>query len=351
MTAPSIWLLDKLQREGGLAREEYLALIGKWQSVPLRAELFARARQIAGNLYGRDIYLRGLIEISNHCKNDCYYCGIRAGNRDVVRYRLSSEDILACCARGDELGLRTFVLQGGEDGWFTDERMTAIITTIKSRFPGTALTLSLGERSRESYARLRAAGADRYLLRHETADPGHYRRLHPPALSFENRRRCLKDLRSLGFQTGAGFMVGSPGQTHASLAEDMLFLQELQPQMVGIGPFIAHAGTPFAGEPAGSAEQTLFLLALVRLLLPSALLPATTALGTVAADGWERGVMAGANVIMPNLTPPAEREHYRLYDNKNGTSAEEQTAITERMAKIGYQVVAGRGDHHSFPKT
>lgn len=339
-------LLDKLAQTGGLAREEYLRLLGGWQT-PLAEEVTARARETARRHYGRDIYLRGLIEVSNHCKNDCRYCGIRAGNRAATRYRLSPEEIYASCAEGWVLGLRTFVLQGGEDPFFTEERVVEIVQGIKARFPGAAVTLSLGEWPRQSYEAFRAAGADRYLLRHETADAAHYGELHPPPLSFENRRRCLFDLRAIGFQTGAGLMVGSPGQSEETLAADLLFLQELQPQMVGIGPFIPHADTPLAAVPAGSAAQTLYILALVRLLLPTALLPATTALGTVAADGWERGVLAGANVIMPNLTPPGRREHYQLYNDKNATSAGEREAIAQRMEAIGYRVTDSRGDHCS----
>ena len=340
-------LLDKLQETGGLERAEWLRLLNAWDT-PLRDDAMARARSVTQSVYGRDIYLRGLIEISNHCKNNCYYCGIRAGNRKAVRYRLLPEDILACCAEGYALGLRTFVLQGGEDPWFTQQRVVQLVRDIKAGWPDVAVTLSLGEWPRESYAAFREAGADRYLLRHETASPTHYARLHPPALTFAQRSACLYTLKDLGYQTGAGLMVGSPGQTGDSLADDMLFLQALQPQMVGIGPFIPHRDTPFANAPAGSAEQTLYQLALVRLLLPAALLPATTALGTVAADGWERGVLAGANVIMPNLTPEGPRANYQLYNHKNATSARERDAIAGRMAAIGYTVAAGRGDHAAY---
>lgn len=338
-----IRLLDRLEQGESLSKEEYVGLIDSWDT-PLREELARRARIATNRAYGSDIYLRGLIEISNHCKNDCYYCGIRRGNAAATRYRLSPGQILASCAEGYDLGLRTFVLQGGEDPWFTDERLCGIIREIKNRFPDCAVTLSLGERGDESYEILRKAGADRYLLRHETADAAHYGLLHPKEMSLESRMRCLYKLKRLGYQTGAGFMVGSPGQTNETLGEDMLFLQRLRPEMVGIGPFIPHRDTPFAEKPAGSADKTLFLISLVRLILPDALLPATTALGTVTSDGWERGVLAGANVIMPNLTPDVQRKHYALYNNKNATSAWDRAAIAERMVAIGYAVVDSRGD-------
>lgn len=336
-------LLETLATEHTLTRAQCRMLLQNHNAIDPE-ELFHRARAAREHIYHKDIYLRGLIEISNYCHNDCLYCGIRRSNAYAQRYRLTPAQILDCCDRGYALGLRTFVLQGGEDAWFTDERLQALIGEMRARWPDCAITLSLGERSRESYAALRRAGADRFLLRHETADPAHYRQLHPKGLTLQNRIRCLCDLRSLGFQVGAGFMVGSPGQSVETLAQDLLFLQELRPHMVGIGPFIPHRDTPFADKPAGSAELTLFLLAVVRLLLPGALLPATTALGTVADDGWERGMLAGANVIMPNLTPPREREQYQLYDGKDPTAAEERERIAGRMAAIGYRVVDERGD-------
>lgn len=340
-------LLERLAEGHTLAPEEYLALLRARDAIDPEA-LFAKARDLRERAYGSEVFLRGLIEISNYCRNDCFYCGIRRGNTRALRYRLTPEEILECCERGHALGLRTFVLQGGEDSWFTDERACAVIREIKRRFPDCAITLSMGERNRESYAALRKAGADRYLLRHETAEPAHYAILHPPELTLQNRMDCLRNLRELGFQVGAGFMVGSPGQTDETLARDLAFLQDLHPHMVGIGPFIPHHDTPFAEYPAGSTELTLFLLAIVRLILPDALLPATTALGTVADDGWERGMLAGANVIMPNLTPPLERSRYQLYDNKNGAAAEERDAIAARMAAIGYHVVNRRGDHRTI---
>lgn len=343
-------LLAKLAAGRGLKRQEYAELIRGRELVDAE-RLFALARRERERVYGREVYLRGLIEISNHCKNDCLYCGIRRGNRAAVRYRLSRESILESCARGYALGLRTFVLQGGEDPRLDDAFICGTVAAIKKNWPDAAVTLSLGERERASYQSFREAGADRYLLRHETADAAHYGRLHPAGMSFEHRMRCLRDLKELGFQVGAGFMVGSPGQTPETLAADLDFLREFRPQMVGIGPFIPHHDTPFAREPQGSVDLTLFMLALVRLTLPGALLPATTALGTAASSaglgGWERGMQAGANVIMPNLTPREERRHYLLYDGKTVTDAEESDEIAARMAKIGYEVTVSRGDAKS----
>lgn len=315
------------------------------------AKLLAqKAARIRDERYGKNVFVRGLIEFTNYCRNDCYYCGIRNGNARAQRYRLTKEEILECCREGYALGFRTFVLQGGEDPWFTDGRMVDLISAIKGEFPDCALTLSIGEREEDSYRAFRQAGADRYLLRHETADPEHYRLLHPPALSLKHRLNCLRTLKRLGFQTGAGFMVGSPGQTADTLASDLAFLQELQPEMVGIGPFLPHRDTPFGGREAGSVELTLYLLSLVRILLPDVLLPATTALGTAAADGREAGVLAGANVVMPNLSPANVRGKYLLYDNKICTgneAAENLTALRRSMEAIGYRVAVDRGDHRS----
>ena len=319
----------------------------------LLTELFARARAAAARSFGRRIYLRGLIEISNHCARNCLYCGIRAGNALAERYRLSPEEIYACCERGHRLGFRTFVLQGGEDPWFSDERLCAIVRRIKGSWSDCAVTLSVGERPRDSYMRLRDAGADRFLLRHETADPGHYARLHPPAQTWQERLRCLHDLKECGYQTGAGFMVGSPWQDSLCLAEDLAFLAELRPEMVGIGPFIPQAQTPHAGFPAGSVERTLVMIALTRLVLPDAMLPATTALATAAADGRERGILAGANVVMPNLSPREARRRYTLYDNKLAEGpecADQLEALKRRLCAIGYEIAAGRGDHRTFER-
>ena len=297
--------------------------------------------------YGKKVFTRGLIEYTNYCKNDCYYCGIRKSNANAKRYRLTEDEIMACCENGYELGFRTFVLQGGEDAYYTDDRMVEIIKKIKEAYPECALTLSIGEKSYESYKRFREAGADRYLLRHETANEEHYRKLHPEKMSLAVRKNCLYDLKKLGYQVGAGMMVGSPYQTTEDLAEDLVFLKELQPEMVGIGPFIPHHDTQFAKEPAGSVEMTLFLLAVIRILLPKVLLPATTALGTMDPLGREKGLQAGANVVMPNLSPVKNRKQYELYDNKICTgeeAAECRGCMGRRVASVGYELVTERGD-------
>ena len=340
-------LLDKLEREGTLTRGEFVALI-EGRNEELSQELFRRARAKREAHYGRDVYIRGLIEFTNYCKNDCLYCGIRRSNRCAQRYRLTKEEILDCCREGYDLGYRTFVLQGGEDPWYTPERIEDLVRSIKENHPDCAITLSVGEHPRAVYQRWKAAGADRYLLRHETADPDHYRSLHPAAMTLESRMRCLRDLKDLGFQVGCGFMVGSPGQTADQIAQDLLFIQELKPEMVGIGPFIPHCDTPFRDEPQGSLELTVFLLGIVRLMLPQVLLPATTALGTIHPEGREMGILAGANVCMPNLSPVAVRKKYALYNNKISTgeeAAQSRDALAKRIASIGYQVVVSRGDH------
>ncbi len=305
----------------------------------------ARARQ---SVYGNKVFIRGLIEFTNICKNDCYYCGIRASHTDVSRYRLTSEQILHCCQTGYDLGFRTFVFQGGEDGHWNDNRLCHVVSQIKERHPDCAVTLSVGERSRQSYQRLFDAGADRYLLRHETADPCHYASLHPNNLTLESRMQCLYNLKDIGYQVGCGFMVGSPGQTVDHLIRDLRFIEEFQPHMVGIGPFLPAAGTPFAGEKAGSADLTVKLLSIIRLMHPKVLLPATTALGTAEADGRERGILAGANVIMPNLSPLDVRKKYMLYNNKIATgdeAAESVANLRASMKAIGYEVVTDRGDY------
>ena len=319
------------------------------QRTPERQKRLAdQAVVLRKQYYGTDVYVRGLIEFSNYCKNNCLYCGIRRDARQIERYRLTEEEILACCAGGYELGYRTFVLQSGEDGYFTPERMETIIRSIRETYPDCAITLSVGEYPREVYARWRDAGATRYLLRHETADPAHYRRLHPQEMSFDNRMRCLRDLKELGYQVGCGMMVGSPFQTAKTLAEDLLFIQEFRPHMVGIGPFIPAHGTPFSGESAGTLDMTLYLLSIIRLIHPAVLLPATTALGTIDPRGREKGILSGANVIMPNLSPVSVREKYKLYDNKICTgeeAAECKNCLSARMKSIGYQVVVSRGDY------
>ena len=308
--------------------------------------LYEQAAALRDSVYGHNIFLRGLIEISNHCRNNCLYCGIRRELK-TQRYRLTKEQILDCCHIGHELGFRTFVLQGGEDAWFTDEVLCDWVAEIKRRFPDCAVTLSLGERGRESFRRLREAGADRYLLRHETADAKHYARLHPSEMSFEHRMQCLRDLRDLGYQVGTGFMVGSPYQTLETLKKDLAFIADFRPEMVGIGPFIPATGTPFEQHSAGSIELTLRLIAILRLLLPNALLPATTALGTLHPTGRERAIAAGANVIMPNLSPQDTRALYSIYNNKLSTGSEAAETVADiraRLKAIGFETPVDRGD-------
>lgn len=331
-----------------LEKDEFVELIRAYKDPEAVEALKTRAVELRKKYYGDQVFTRGLIEFTNYCKNDCYYCGIRRSNQNAQRYRLTEEDILECCRQGYELGFRTFVLQGGEDGFFTDDRIVQIVRKIKEQYPDCALTLSIGEKSEESYRAYREAGADRYLLRHETADPRHYMRLHPLEMSGENRKSCLRILKKLGYQTGAGFMVGSPLQTVDDLVEDFLFLKELDPEMVGIGPFIAHQDTPFCNERSGTLDDTLFYLALLRLMLPNVLLPATTALGTIHPRGREMGVLSGANVVMPNLSPVSVRKKYMLYDGKICTgdeAAECRMCLSRRMERIGCEVVTDRGDY------
>ena len=345
-------LIEKLNNTHSLNKDEALQLIK--QGAQHKNLLFALAQQKAQKSFGRQIFVRGLIEFTNYCKNDCYYCGIRRSNKNAARYRLTQEEILECCRAGYGLGFRTFVLQGGEDYFYSDDDIAAIVRAIKAQHPDCAVTLSIGERSRETYALWKKAGADRYLLRHETADCAHYAKLHPAELSAKNRQNCLYTLKELGYQAGAGFMVGSPYQTAKNLADDLMFLQKLRPQMIGIGPFIPHHDTPFKDEPAGSVELTLVLLAVLRLLFPHVLLPATTALGTLAPGGRLLGIKAGANVIMPNLSPQNVRSKYLLYDNKLHTGAEAAEALNElqrEVASIGYRIVSARGDYTEEPWT
>lgn len=340
----SDWLNDLLKTELAAVLRFFLTKASPEELEALR-RMAAETREAH---YGKTVYFRGLIEFTSHCKNDCFYCGLCRSNCSAVRYRLSEEEILGCCEKGHALGFRTFVLQGGEDPYFTDDRMCGIVSRIKSRFPDCAVTLSLGERSQESYRRLYEAGADRYLLRHETADEEHYRMLHPAGMRLENRKQCLYELREIGFQVGAGFMVESPYQTFETLAEDFLFLRELKPHMVGIGPFIPQKDTRFRDFPTPTASRTLILLSLVRLLLPKVLLPATTALGTVDPKGREKGLAAGANVVMPNLSPVAHRKDYALYDNKICTgeeAAECLACLSRRIGSAGFTAEFSRGDH------
>ena len=339
-------LADKLERDGNLTDEE-LASVLLCDDPRFGEYLAEKARDVRERVYGKDVYLRGLIEFTNYCKNNCYYCGIRSGNKNAERYRLSEEEILSCSDLGYALGFRTFVLQGGEDLFFTDEKICGLVSEIKRRHPDCAVTLSIGERPRESYEAFFNAGADRYLLRHETINPVHYSQLHPRELTIENRVRCLRDLREIGFQVGCGMMVGSPFQTVDYLMDDLYFMAEFRPHMIGIGPFIPHGDTPFHDRESGTLQDTLHLLSIIRLMNPRVLLPATTALGTIHPLGREMGIQAGANVVMPNLSPTGVRDKYMLYDGKICTgdeAAECRRCMELRMEKIGYHVVAARGD-------
>lgn len=341
-----ILLAEKLYENHSLSVFEYEKLISQ-RTAECAKFLTEKADEVRKSVYGNKVFIRGLIEISNICKNDCYYCGIRGSNSKCQRYRLTPEEILECCKSGYELGFRTFVLQGGEDGFFTDEILCNLLKEIKSLYPDCAVTLSLGERSRESFEKLYKAGADRYLLRHETANEWLYGKLHPDNLSLKNRLECLKNLKELGFQTGCGFMVGAPYQTAQHIAEDLKFIEEFRPDMCGIGPFVPHKDTIFRSEKHGSAELTCYLLSIIRLIHPNILLPATTALGTIDPIGREKGIMAGANVVMPNLSPESVRSKYDLYDNKISTGAESamhRNDLEKRMEKIGFKVVTERGD-------
>jgi biotin synthase len=340
-------LINKLKETGFLTKDEYVALIEN-RDADIDRYLFERSQAVSQKHFGNKVFYRGLIELSSYCKNDCYYCGIRKSNKNAERYRLDKDQILSCCETGYELGFRTFVLQGGEDPYFNDEVMCDIVAAIRNKYPDCAITLSLGERSRDSYEKLFDAGANRYLLRHETADSEHYSKLHPAELTLATRIKCLEDLKEIGYQVGCGFMVGSPFQTSENLAEDLMFIQDFQPEMVGIGPFIPHHDTPFADYDTGALELTLFMVALVRLILPNGLLPSTTALGTIDVDGREQGLLVGANVVMPNLSPVDVRKKYLLYDNKICTGEEAgecRSCLENRIGKIGYELVSARGDY------
>ncbi len=348
---PAFAAAEKLIRTHSLSVPEYAALI-EGRTPDITERLKKEAVKLRKEIYGNAIFIRGLIEVSNICRNDCLYCGIRRSNRNCDRYRLTRDEILSCAEEGYGLGFRTFVMQGGEDPFFSDDVLCGIVSEFKKRHPDCAVTLSMGERSRESYERLHAAGADRYLLRHETADPVHYGKLHPKEMSFENRMNCLRQLREIGYQVGCGMMVGSPYQTVMNLAKDLKFIEEFRPDMCGIGPFIPHKDTPFKDEPAGTAELTCFLLSVIRLIHPRVLLPSTTALGTIDPFGRENGILSGANVVMPNLSPVSVRKKYELYNNKiysDAESAQRVARLKERMEAIGYEIVTDRGDIRRAP--
>lgn len=340
-------IVDLLNINHTIPFEAYKALIDT-KDEALKTYLFAKAREVAQQTYGNKVYTRGLIEISNHCKNNCFYCGIRSGNEKVERYRLTKESILACCEEGYHLGFRTFVLQGGEDEGYTDNQLEEIVKAIKQNYPDCALTLSLGEKSYSTYKRLFDAGADRYLLRHETANEAHYSKLHPKSMEILNRKKCLWELKEIGYQVGTGFMVGSPYQTTEHLIEDLMFIKELQPHMIGIGPYLTHQQTPFKNYSNGDFDKTLILIAILRLMFPKALIPATTSLGTIHPQGRELGILAGANVVMPNLSPLGVRKKYSLYDNKICTgeeAAECRVCLEKRIEAIDYKIVSERGDY------
>lgn len=336
-------LINKLAENKNLKNEELLFLLEYSKDDTL---LFSKADSIRRKIYSNSVYIRGLIEISNYCKNNCYYCGIRSGNKNLARYRLTKEDILYCCREGYDLGFRTFVLQGGEDAYFTDDLICDIVYSIKESHPDCAVTLSLGEKSKESYLSYKKAGADRYLLRHETACDEHYKMLHPESMSLKNRKECLFNLKELGFQVGSGFMVGSPFQTFENIIEDLRFLQELEPDMIGIGPYLPHNDTPFKDKQKGSLPLTLKLISILRLMFPHALIPSTTALGTIHENGREMGLLAGANVVMPNLSPTNVRKLYSLYENKistNEESAQSLELLKKKVESTGYEIVCNIG--------
>ncbi len=345
----NIELIQKLELSGVLTHDEFVSLLSSYTKNDMEYAQ-AKAIEISKKNFGNKIYIRGLIEFTNVCRNDCLYCGLRCSNRLIERYRLTKEQILECCRIGYPLGFRTFVLQGGEDIYFDDDKICDIIIAIKKEFPDCAVTLSIGEKPKKSYKAFFDAGADRYLLRHETANLEHYSKLHPANLTLKNRFECLYNLKDIGFQTGCGFMVGSPHQTFGCLADDLVFLQEFRPHMVGLGPFIPHCDTPFAKQSAGSLELTLFLLTLVRIMLKNVLLPATTALGTISPVGREMGILSGANVIMPNLSPQSVRDKYMLYNNKlfaGSEAAEGIQQLEKQLAGIGYCLSFERGDFNA----
>lgn len=340
-------LIDRLHKEHTLTRGEFITLI-KERDEENASYLASLAREEAVKIYGNGVFPRGLVEFTNYCKNNCYYCGIQGSNQHANRYRLSKDEILSACENGYQLGYRSFVLQGGEDPHYSDDVMVPIVSEIRKRYQDCAITLSLGERSKESYQKLYDSGADRYLLRHEAATPELYQKLHPESLSLENRIQCLWNLKEIGYAVGTGFMVGAPYQTVENLVDDLLFIQKLDPQMVGIGPFVPHHDTKFKDYPSGTVELTTYLTSILRLMNPHLLLPATTALGTIDPRGREKGILAGANVVMPNLSPVAVRKDYSLYDNKICTgeeAAECAGCLGRRLASIDYELVFTRGDY------
>lgn len=341
------WSIKQLLEQGTISDKDLITLLENQDPLILE-ELCLAARTLRESIYGKAVYIRGLIELTNICRNDCYYCGIRRSNKEVARYRLNEDDVLACCADGYRLGFRTFVLQGGEDPYWTEERIVQLVARMRATYSDCAITLSLGEWQSQAYKRFFEAGANRYLLRHETFDPKHYQELHPASMSALERQECLRTLKAIGFQTGTGIMVGSPRQTIEHIIQDIRFIEELRPEMIGIGPFLPHKQTPFANEPAGSLHLTLKLLAIFRLMHPQALIPSTTALATLHPEGRVRGILAGANVVMPNLSPRQQRSKYQLYNNKaalGAEAAEGLALLSEQLEAIGYHLSYQRGDY------
>ena len=339
-------LIDTLRERHELAPYQYKALLMMRDADDVEY-LMSQARKMSQEQFGTGIYLRGLIELSNVCRNDCLYCGIRCSNRDVTRYTLTHEQVLASCEQGYQLGFRTFVLQGGEWSEERSQWIADIIAAIRQGWPDCAITLSLGEHPRETYALWREAGADRYLLRHETHNERLYSLLHPQGMTLQHRLQCLDWLKELGYQVGAGIMVGSPFQTLNSIVEDIQYLISFKPHMIGIGPFIPQHDTPFARFPAGNVDLTARLYAILRLAVPTALIPTTTAMATLTPDGRLKGILAGANVVMPNLSPEDLRAYYALYDNKAALGAESAQGIkklADELATIGYHIDWSRGD-------
>lgn len=339
-------LVERLKYEHRLDASGYRALLASCDKGTFDL-LRKNAAEVTARHFGRRVYIRGLIEVTNYCRNNCYYCGIRRDNRVVRRYRLTDDDILACCSGGHRLGFRTFVLQGGEDITFTDERLIPLVSRIHEQYPDCAITLSLGERTQESYKALYDAGATRYLLRHETASPDLYARLHPASMSWSKRIAAIEDLRQIGYQTGVGMMIGAPGQTIDHLVEDLLYIERIRPQMVGIGPFLSHSQTPLGGLPSGDLHTTLLMLSVIRLMLPTALMPATTALATLSPHAQLEGILSGANVIMPNLSPVGVRRNYEIYEQKaafGSEAAEGLSLLARQLATIGYEICYDKGD-------
>ncbi len=342
-------LLVKLYEENELSRDEIVHIINEIDAAG-KKKLYDLARMKQREYYDDHVYLRGLIEFSNICRRNCLYCGIRRSNRNVERYRLKKSQIVQCCEEGYQLGYRSFVLQSGEDNYYTVHRLTALVEKIRANFPDVAITLSVGERDELTYQKLYDAGADRYLLRHETASRRLYGILHPKA-SYDERMDCLRVLKRIGYQVGSGFMVGLPKQTAEDLADDLLFLKELNPDMIGIGPFIPHSETPLKFMKGGSLDQTLVMIALARLIVPDSLIPATTAIGSIHPLGRELALNAGANVVMPNLSPMSVRSKYELYDNKICTTDQPDQCyhcMERRIESVGFKVNRGRGDSYRY---